>query len=65
MNHLEKDVLHSCVYHGGRIYETCTGHTPITYSTHCGYHVVITTYDSCVAAYTSTVSITVLFLRNK
>ena len=53
MNHLEEGALPACVYHNGRLYEACTGKTPHKVSSPLGHSIVITTYDSCVAAFNS------------
>ena len=48
---MEPNALRCCVYHGNRFYEVAIDHKPERVASMAGYSVVLTTYDSCVAAF--------------
>lgn len=51
ITHVEADALACCVYHNGSFYEIAIDHKPKRLPSMLGCGVVLTTYDSCVAAY--------------
>lgn len=53
VNHLEPGALRCCVYHNGSLYTVCLGCTPVKLQSCLRYDVVLTTYDSCAAAFTN------------
>ena len=51
IHHVEPDALACCVYHNGSFFEIAIDHRPKRLPSMLGCGVVLTTYDSCVAAY--------------
>lgn len=51
VNHLESDALRCCVIHNGTLFELCVGRYPGKLQSFLNYNVVLTTYDTCAAAF--------------
>ena len=51
VNHLQPDALRCCVIHNGTLFELCVGRYPGKLRSFLDYDVVLTTYDTCAAAF--------------